>query len=122
MDASLGFAAGVMIAASYWSLLAPAIEMAEKSNNYGANGEFAFVPVAIGFAIGAAFVYGTDLLITSMGIQTPNMLLAMQSVDFNKKKIDDRIKSNNDANNGHLDQSIVQFESTTVDGKFIFIF
>ncbi len=28
----LGFAAGVMIAASYWSLLAPAIEMAEESN------------------------------------------------------------------------------------------
>ena len=29
LDAMLGFAAGVMIAASYWSLLAPAIEMAE---------------------------------------------------------------------------------------------
>jgi len=32
LDTMLGFAAGVMIAASYWSLLAPAIEMAEKSN------------------------------------------------------------------------------------------
>jgi ZIP family zinc transporter len=31
LDAMLGFAAGVMIAASYWSLLAPAIEMAEGS-------------------------------------------------------------------------------------------
>ncbi|KAG5280421.1 hypothetical protein AALO_G00088930 [Alosa alosa] len=31
LDGSLGFAAGVMLAASYWSLLAPAIEMAESS-------------------------------------------------------------------------------------------
>ena len=53
----------VMTAASYWSLLAPAIEMAESSGNYGANGEWAFVPVAIGFALGAAFVYGADILL-----------------------------------------------------------
>jgi ZIP family zinc transporter len=32
LDGMLGFAAGVMIAASYWSLLAPAIEMAEEGN------------------------------------------------------------------------------------------
>ena len=31
LDAMLGFAAGVMIAASYWSLLAPAIEMTERT-------------------------------------------------------------------------------------------
>ena len=35
MDCSLGFAAGVMIAASYWSLLAPAIELAEEDPLYG---------------------------------------------------------------------------------------
>ena len=35
LDAALGFSAGVMIAASYWSLLAPAIEMAEESGTYG---------------------------------------------------------------------------------------
>jgi zinc transporter ZupT len=35
LDASLGFSAGVMLAASYWSLLAPAIEMAEESGDYG---------------------------------------------------------------------------------------
>ena len=52
-----------MTAASYWSLLAPAIEMAESSGNYGANGEWAFVPVAVGFALGAAFVYGADVLL-----------------------------------------------------------
>ncbi|KAK5905549.1 hypothetical protein CgunFtcFv8_001502 [Champsocephalus gunnari] len=45
LDGSLGFAAGVMLAASYWSLLAPAIGMAEDSGKYGS---FAFVPVAVG--------------------------------------------------------------------------
>uniref|UniRef100_A0A8B9VPD9 Zinc transporter ZIP11 n=1 Tax=Anas zonorhyncha TaxID=75864 RepID=A0A8B9VPD9_9AVES len=50
----------VMLAASYWSLLAPAIEMAEESGTFGA---FAFLPVAVGFVLGAAFVYGADLLI-----------------------------------------------------------
>ena len=38
LDASLGFAGGVMLAASYWSLLEPAIEMAEKSGTYGKEG------------------------------------------------------------------------------------
>lgn len=82
LDISLGFAAGVMVAASYWSLLAPAIEMATESKIYGAEGEYAFVPVGIGFLLGAAFVYGTDALISSLGIQSPNVLLAMQSVGF----------------------------------------
>ncbi|XP_012171185.1 zinc transporter ZIP11 isoform X2 [Bombus affinis] len=82
LDISLGFAGGVMIAASYWSLLAPAIEMATKSKLYGAEGEYAFVPIGVGFLIGAAFVYGTDALISSLGIQSPNVLLAMQSVGF----------------------------------------
>jgi zinc transporter 11 len=39
LDASLGFAGGVMLAASYWSLLGPAIEMAEKSGSYGKEGK-----------------------------------------------------------------------------------
>lgn len=47
-----------MLAASYWSLLAPAIDMAEDSGKYGS---FAFLPVAVGFALGAAFVYFADL-------------------------------------------------------------
>ncbi|XP_026825359.1 zinc transporter ZIP11-like isoform X2 [Ooceraea biroi] len=82
LDVSLGFAAGVMLAASYWSLLAPAIEMATESKIYGAEGEYAFVPVAVGLLVGAAFVYGTDVLISTLGIQSPNVLLAMQSVGF----------------------------------------
>ncbi|MGH0141556.1 UNVERIFIED_CONTAM: hypothetical protein FKN15_047149 [Acipenser sinensis] len=53
----------VMLAASYWSLLAPAIEMAEESGKYGA---FAFLPVAVGFTLGAAFVYGADILMPAL--------------------------------------------------------
>ncbi|XP_071672737.1 zinc transporter ZIP11 isoform X1 [Patagioenas fasciata] len=68
LDGSLGFAAGVMLAASYWSLLAPAIDLAEESGAFGA---FAFLPVAAGFTLGAAFVYFADLLIPALGFSGP---------------------------------------------------
>ena len=75
LDISLGFAAGVMIAASFWSLLAPAIELAENSHMYGSKGEFAFIPVAVGFLFGAIFVYGTDKVISYLGINSPTMMI-----------------------------------------------
>lgn len=75
MDASLGFAAGVMTAASFWSLLSPAIEQAVESKIYGEKGEYAFLPVAFGFFLGALFVYGADRLITVLGLHSPNMML-----------------------------------------------
>ena len=53
----------VMTAASYWSLLAPAIEMAEESGVYGSEGQWAFIPVAFGFLLGAVFVWGADQLL-----------------------------------------------------------
>jgi len=68
-----------MAAASYWSLLAPAIEMAEDSKLYGQNGEYSFLPVAVGFLLGALFVYGTDLLISSFGVHSPNLILGDSS-------------------------------------------
>uniref|UniRef100_A0A667YLN1 Zinc transporter ZIP11 n=1 Tax=Myripristis murdjan TaxID=586833 RepID=A0A667YLN1_9TELE len=65
----------VMLAASYWSLLAPAIDMAEDSGKYGS---FAFVPVAVGFALGAAFVYLADLAMPLLGVGTdPHTALAL---------------------------------------------
>lgn len=76
LDGSLGFAAGVMTAASFWSLLAPAIELAEKSGLYGEDGQYAFVPVAIGFGLGAVFVYGADVLMPLLGIKDPTISLA----------------------------------------------
>ncbi|VDK76593.1 unnamed protein product [Litomosoides sigmodontis] len=60
LDMSLGFAAGIMTAASFWSLLAPAIELAEADM-----GSFAFLPVAVGFAAGSAFVYAADRIMPS---------------------------------------------------------
>ncbi|NXH50444.1 S39AB protein, partial [Dicaeum eximium] len=63
------FCPQVMLAASYWSLLAPAIELAEESGTFGA---FSFFPVAAGFALGAAFVYGADLLLPLLGFTGPS--------------------------------------------------
>ncbi|XP_033630413.1 zinc transporter ZIP11-like [Asterias rubens] len=77
LDGSLGFAAGVMLAASYWSLLAPAIELAQSSGSYGADGQWAFVPAAIGFLLGALFVYGADILMPDIG--SPAVALAVRS-------------------------------------------
>ncbi|MDG3131764.1 ZIP family metal transporter [Streptococcus suis] len=55
LDTMLGFAAGVMIAASFWSLLAPSISYAEK--NYG---NMAWLPAAVGFAVGGIFLRLVD--------------------------------------------------------------
>ncbi|GAA3716566.1 ZIP family metal transporter [Salinicoccus jeotgali] len=57
MDSMLGFAGGVMIAASFWSLLAPALEKAEG----GALPVWA--PVAIGFLAGGGFLWLADKLL-----------------------------------------------------------
>lgn len=74
----MGFAAGVMTAASFWSLLAPAIELAETSGSYGQDGEWAFLPVAIGFLLGALFVYAADVFMSLTGIQSPNISLGKE--------------------------------------------
>ena len=52
-----------MLAASYWSLLAPAIEIAEQSPLYGPDGRYAFVPAAIGFSIGAFSMHFTEKIL-----------------------------------------------------------
>lgn len=60
-----------MLAASFWSLLTPAIERADEQGVYG---EFTFVPVTVGFLLGALFCYGTDVLISQMGTDSQAML------------------------------------------------
>jgi len=57
MDMLLGFAAGVMIAASYWSLLAPSIEMSKNL------GFIPWIPPLIGFLGGGLFLYSIDKII-----------------------------------------------------------
>jgi ZIP family zinc transporter len=58
----LGFAAGVMIAASYWSLLAPSIEMAEDLEIA------AWIPAAVGFLVGGIFIRGIDVILPHLHI------------------------------------------------------
>lgn len=62
LDGMLGFTGGVMIAASYWSLLAPAIEMSESQ------GQLPWLAPAIGFAAGALFLFGLDKFVPHLHI------------------------------------------------------
>lgn len=77
LDIALGFAAGVMIAASFWSLLAPAIDLAKDSKYYGKKGEYAFIPVAGGFLLGSIFVFATDKIISYLGINSSHMMIGI---------------------------------------------
>ncbi len=65
LDGMLGFAAGVMIAASYWSLLAPAIEMAEGGSLP------AWIPATSGFLLGGLFLYIADKIIPHLHLGFP---------------------------------------------------
>ncbi len=62
LDGMLGFTGGVMIAASYWSLLAPAIEMSPG------DGFIKVIPAAVGFFLGALFLFGLDKVLPHLHI------------------------------------------------------
>jgi len=62
LDGMLGFTGGVMIAASYWSLLAPSIELSESQGVPG------WLPAGIGFAAGALFLFGLDKVMPHLHI------------------------------------------------------
>lgn len=107
LDGSLGFAAGVMTAASFWSLLDPAIALAESSPTYGSKGQWAFVPVAVGFILGALFVFGADVLLPKLGAMSSPIALLM-----NNEK--DKTKSESDYSPSHLDNLLVKENSTHI--------
>ena len=73
LDGMLGFTGGVMVAASFWSLLAPGIEMSPGE------GFVKVMPAAIGFSMGALLIFGLDKILPhihinfkeSEGIKTP---------------------------------------------------
>jgi ZIP family zinc transporter len=65
LNGMLGFAAGVMIAASFWSLLSPAIEMAEAA------GKTPWVPAVVGFLAGGAFLLLVDKIMPHLHIGAP---------------------------------------------------
>ena len=61
-DGMLGFTGGVMLAASFWSLLLPSIEMSEQL------GMISWLPPAIGFAMGALFLFALDRIVPHLHI------------------------------------------------------
>lgn len=62
LDGMLGFTGGVMVAASFWSLLAPAIEMSPGE------GFTKVIPAAVGFLLGAIFIFGLDKVLPHLHI------------------------------------------------------
>lgn len=65
LDSMLGFAAGVMIAASFWSLLAPAIEMSQDKAMP------AWIPAAVGLLLGGIFLRGIDKILPHLHLGFP---------------------------------------------------
>mgnify|MGYP006426771861 CR=1 FL=1 len=68
LDISLGFTGGVMIAASFWSLLAPSINYVEMQNELGISTTPSWIPPAVGFFLGALFLFGLDKVIPHLHI------------------------------------------------------
>ena len=62
MDGMLGFTGGVMVAASFWSLLAPGIDMSPGE------GFVKVIPAAVGFLLGALFLFGLDKVLPHLHI------------------------------------------------------
>ncbi len=67
LDGMLGFTGGVMVAASFWSLLAPGIEMSPGE------GFVKVIPAAVGFLLGALFLFGLDKML-------PTFILILRKV------------------------------------------
>ena len=65
LDAMLGFSAGIMIAASYWSLLAPSIEIAESRSGP------AWLPATVGFLLGGACLWAIDKALPHLHLGFP---------------------------------------------------
>jgi len=65
LDFMLAFAGGVMIAASFWSLLAPGIEMAKLQ------GQIAWIPATVGFLLGGAFLRLMDRFLPHLHLGYP---------------------------------------------------
>ena len=68
LDMSLGFTGGVMIAASFWSLLSPAIAYVEMQNEMGISDSPSWLAPAIGFFLGALFLFVLDKIIPHLHI------------------------------------------------------
>ncbi|RQM21140.1 hypothetical protein B5M09_010082 [Aphanomyces astaci] len=113
LDTMLGFAAGVMLAASYWSLLAPAIEIAEQSPLYGPEGRWAFVPAAIGFGLGAFSMLFTEQLLPFLGLGSKPENWEKKDDDYNGNDVHKKAGEANDVESSAAihDDAITSFVS-----------
>ena len=80
MDSLLGFTGGVMLAASFWSLLSPALEMSIDSWTQA----WSWVPVAIGFVGGALFLFVIDQYLPHLHLNAPISSAEGVKTDWNK--------------------------------------
>lgn len=106
LDFALGFAGGVMLAASFWSLLDPALEMAELA--WGES--LSFFPVAIGFVAGALFVYGSDVFLPDIDIVENNGSATAETkakTEMERKVIEKRQQKKKKRNNKSSSKSPV---------------
>jgi ZIP family zinc transporter len=74
LDLMMSFAAGVMIAAAFWSLLAPAVEL---STELGGN---AWFTAAVGFMLGGVFVIGSDVALSKASLIQSNGMALKRSI------------------------------------------
>ena len=73
----LGFASGVMVAASVWSLLIPAMDMSQGME------KLAFIPAAVGFLLGIVFLLAMDKLI-------PHLHLGSDKPEGKSKQLEEK--------------------------------
>lgn len=78
MDGMLGAAGGIMIAASFWSLLSPAIAMSEDASYPN------WIPAAVGFLLGGAFLWSADKIIPHL--HPTNTIEQAEGIDPRSKK------------------------------------
>lgn len=114
-DGSLGFAAGVMTAASFWSLLLPALEIGDQIN--GDSKMLTLIPVIVGFLFGAFFVYITDELLPDNFLEKQikeqkqsgmKNFCKENSVEIDLKPVRQRQNYRNDTNNYELNEFTTQ--------------
>ena len=74
-----GFAAGVMVAASIWSLLIPSMDQSEHM------GKFAFVPAVVGFFPGIAFLLILDMVIPHLHMNSDTAYSENECVDYSNE-------------------------------------
>ncbi|MGB9168418.1 MAG: ZIP family metal transporter [Nitrososphaeraceae archaeon] len=79
-DGMLGFAAGVMLAASYWSLLSPALELSK-------NDMMSWLPVAIGFLLGGIFIRIIDIILPHLHPNLPPVALEGPKTKLKKSNL-----------------------------------